>query len=474
MKAFLSHYRPRYVRALVYMLQSTEYQLSYFWKWFGRTKDFSNLEQRSRLEKTPKSWVLLILGWIIVALYWLASIIAVHGLSPHMYPLALALVFFATPYILVLVITFPVWAIGYLQKLYERRLIKQARQILLHNPAARIGIAGSYGKTSMRYILTAILSEGRRAATPQHNYNTPIGISRFVASLSGDEEILVFELGEYYPGDVRRLCNMVMPGIGVITGVNEAHLERFNSLDKTAATIFELADWLGKKPVYVNAESDLAKAQADKRHELYSHGGCGETNISHVEIGLSGTKFKIELNGKVCAVKTQLLGRHNLGPIAAAATIALSLGLTPEQIVAGIAKTKPFEHRLEPSERGDVTYIDDSYNGNPDGVHAAINFLASIKNRRRFYVTPGLVEMGPRTHEVHQEIGRWLAESGIEQVVLVRNSATEVIAKGLETHGFKGKLTWFERAEEVFAALPNLTVSDDVVLLQNDWPDQYS
>src|SRR6202042_107476 len=110
------------------------------------------------------------------------------------------------------------------------------------------------------------------------------------------------------------------------------------------------------------------------------------------------------------------LGLPPIAPLAAAADIALRLGLTPEQIGRGIAAVKPFDHRLEPTQTATgVTMLDDSYNGNPDGTAAVINFLATLKHPRRFYVTPGLVEMGPRTAAVHEQIGRHLAEAGIEQ-----------------------------------------------------------
>ena len=117
--------------------------------------------------------------------------------------------------------------------------------------------------------------------------------------------------------------------------------------------------------------------------------------------------------------------------------------------------------------------LDDSYNGNPDGVKAVIEFLGSLKDHRRFYVTPGLVEMGGRTEQVHKEIGKRLAQAHIEKVVLIKNSVTPYLAQGLHEAHYDGEVVWFDDALSAFAALPHLTVKGDVVLLQNDWPDQY-
>jgi len=474
MKPILSHYRPRYIRALVYMLQSCEYEPTHYWKWYRRTHDFSQLEQRSHLDKTIKARVLIAVGWILAVSYWLSLSLLIYHQNRMILITAIIIGFILTPYLLAILIVIPVWALGLGQKYYERRVIAQTITYLQKHPATKIAIAGSFGKTSMRQILYTILNEGQRTAAAEHNYNTPLGIGRFVSSLTGLEEVLIFELGEYYPGDVKRLASMTLPDLGIITGVNEAHLERFGSIERTTATIFELADYLGTKPVYVNADNDLSGQTASRTHIAYSTAGCGSVTINHVKVAADGTSFSVKLLGNHYAAHTKLLGTHNLGPIAAAATIALELGLTPAQVITGIAKTTPFEHRLEPSRRGDVTYIDDSYNGNPDGVKAAIELLKTMPAHEHFYVTPGLVEMGTSSDAVHRQIGAWLAAANIEQVILIRSSVTEMIAKGLAEHNFTGRLRWFSTGPQAFRALPNLTVADDVVLLQNDWPDQYS
>lgn len=180
-------------------------------------------------------------------------------------------------------------------------------------------------------------------------------------------------------------------------------------------------------------------------------------------------------NNTELKLSSPLLGLHQVGPLVAAIDIAFRLGLSPEQIQAGVARTKPFDHRLQPrTDKTGIITLDDSYNGNPDGVKAVIEFLASLQNHRRFYVTPGLVEMGHRTEAVHRDIGKWLATAKIEKVVLVKNSVTPYIEYGLKEAGYGGEILWFDNAREAFAALPHLTVKSDIVLLQNDWPDQYA
>lgn len=472
-KNWLSRYHPRYPRSLVYMLQATEYNIGDYLRWHNRAEDFGNIEKRGRLKKTPKALALLVIAWLILAiLYGIAfGFLWLGGAYRYLFFLLFLLL---APYFLAYGIIIPLSTAKIIQLPIEYLIVRQAARRLQKIKAVKIAIAGSFGKTSMREIIKTVLSEKKKTAAPPHSHNTPLGIAMFINSLKGDEEILIFELGEYYPGDVAKLCRLVNPDIGIITGVNEAHLQKFKNLERTAKTIFELADYLGNRPVYVNGENKIAGKNASSDHIIYSRESAGKWQIKEPRTDLNGTSFTLEKEGVKIETQSKLLGLHQVGPLAVAADIASYFGLTPEEIQKGIAKTSPFDHRLEPkTDTGGVITLDDSYNGNPDGVKAVIEFLAMLKNHRRFYVTPGLVEMGARAETVHEEIGRELVAANIEKVVLIRNSATPFIEKGLQENNYRGDILRFDNALSAFAALPHLTVKGDVILIQNDWPDQY-
>lgn len=475
MKNWLSRYSARYPRSLVYMLQQSEYIVRDYLSWYHRTKDFAHVERRRQFVKTPKALTLLVTAWVFALLLLGGGIsVLVLAAGPLKY-IWFSLILFLAPYALAYAMIAPLFAIKILiQWPVEVWILKRAQEKLQAHRAVKIGIAGSFGKTTMREILKTVLSEGKKVAAPPHSYNTPLGISWFADTLTGAEEILIFEFGEYYPGDVRKLCNLTRPSMGIITGINEAHLEKFKSLERTTATIYELADDLGVRYMYVNGESKRARDRVRAGHTVYSREGVGEWKIENPKTGLTGTSFTLTKNSVKLELTSGLLGLHQIGPLAAACDIALNLGLSPAEVRSGIGRTMPFSHRLEPkTDHAGVVTLDDSYNGNPDGVQAAIEFLASLKVRRRWYVTPGLVEMGTRMEKVHREIGRSLAKAGIEKIVLIRNSVTSFIEEGLREEGYKGDIVWFDDALAAFAALPHLTVKGDVVLLQNDWPDQY-
>ena len=475
MSNYLSRYSPKYIRSLVYMLQASEYNISAYLTWYNRTKDFEHVEKRKKLDKTKKAMTLLVGTWCIEIVFYILALIIVFEVQSNLRYLYFILIVLAIPFILTYLLVALIIIVKSVQIPVESFIVKQAHKKLKSYKGLKIAIAGSYGKTSMREILKTVLSESKKVAAPPHSYNTPLSISKFIKGLKGDEDVLIFEFGEYYPGDVMRLCHIVQPDVGIITGINEAHLEKFKTLGSTAKTIFELADWLGAKPVYVNAESKLVKNHALSNHILYSREGLDSWKVKGARTGLDGTYFKLSDGRTTLDLKSDLLGMHQVGPLAVAAHVALSLGSSSQAVQKGVSMTRPFKHRLElKTDCNGIYTLDDSYNGNPDGVEAAITFLACLKGHRRFYVTPGLVEMGPSTESVHVEIGKRLASAGIEKVVLIKDSVTSYIEIGLRQAKYSGDVIWFDEALKAYAALSHMTVKGDVVLLQNDWPDQYA
>ena len=486
LRTYFTRYHPRYIRSLVYMMQASEYHIGDFLGWFWRTQDFLHVEKRKKLILTPKALVFLGIGYVSAFFLFAFALEVLLVVTPWWKYLLFTLIVLGVPYILGYGMVVYMLVGRLLQWPVEQLIIFFAKRKLMTHKGIRIAIAGSYGKTSMREILKTVLSAGKRVAAPPGSHNTPLGVSSFIRGLRGDEEVLIFEMGEYYRGDIKRLCGLVRPDIGIITGVNEAHLEKFKEVECARATIFELADYLHAsvvssggmtlwKPLYINGENEVARMHAPAGSILYSRDGVEQWRVERAQTGLLGTSFTFQNNKESISARSHLLGLHQVGPLVAAAHVADKLGLTARQIENGIDATKPFPHRLE--QRVDahgVTILDDSYNGNPDGARAVIDFLASLRGTRRWYITPGLVEMGSRKEDVHKEIGRELAKAGIEKVVLIRNSVTPFIEKGLQEGKYQGEIVWFEKAMDAFSALPNLTIRGDVVLLQNDWPDQYA
>lgn len=458
------------------MLQSSEYIIPEYILWYKNIEDFRNVENRKKIVYTKKAILIFVTCWLIILsqlyLSYLSYLFINNNFYKFLVPLLIVLII---PQTLGYLILIPLVIIKILvQKPLELFIIKKAIKKLVIHKGLRIGIAGSYGKTSMKEILKTILSEKFNVAAPKHSYNTSLGISRFINNLSGDEDIIIFELGEYYPGDIKKLCSIVKPQIGIITGINNAHLQKFKSLENTIQTILEIADYLKNENIYINIDNKISNNNKRSGFIEYSKNGCQNIKIKETKIDIDGTYFTLSVKDKSIETKTNLLGAHQLGPIAAASNIAHSRGMNIEEISSAIKKTVPFEHRLEPIDYGEgVIILDDTYNGNPDGVEAIIDFIKSIKNRRKIYITPGLVEMGKDTDKIHEEIGIKLAKSNIDKVILIKNSVTPYIEKGLNKANFTGEIIKYNDAKTAFNSIKHLTIKDDLVVLQNDWPDQY-
>ncbi len=329
-----------------------------------------------------------------------------------------------------------------------------------------------------------MLSTQYAVLSPPESVNTPVGIARFILNKVGDDtKILILELGEHYRGDIKELCDIARPDISIITGINEAHLERMGSLGNIIATIFEAAEFAKPEAlVIMNGDDERVVSHfkdytGGREVRFYSgrEGGRTDYFVSDQKFDQSqlAWSFNVKNHG---AFSLALLGEYSIGAAVAAMAVGEHLGLSVVDIKVGLSQVRAVEHRLKPiiSASG-VLVIDDSYNGNPAGAAEAVSVLSRFNGRRKIYITPGLVEIGAATAEVHRQIGRQLAAVA-DVVILIRDSATPWIAEGIGLRakgGDKPQIVWFDTALDMHESLKNIVQPGDVVVFQNDWGDQY-
>ncbi len=478
MKYYWTRFSLKYPNTIIYMLQSSDYRIADYFLWLDRSYDFRKIAKRRKLDLTIKAQLLLlVIRLMIVVIYVLVILLVIQAfVFSDLLILLLALFIFAvSPLFISYAIVILLW-VGKktIQEPRQRELILSAKEILSNIPAKKIAIAGSYGKTSAKEIISTILGQGKKVAFTPGNMNTVIGISRFAQKLDGDEDIIIFELGEEKVGDVRELCELVKPDIGIITGINEAHLSSFGTINNTISTIFELQDFLGDKKLYKNSESINVSSKIKSEDKFsYSKKGTNGWKVSDIKTDINGTGFTVEKGGKTIFANTEILGLHNIGIITVAIDIADYFKLTIPQIAEGIKETKPFEHRMQPRHLHGAWVIDDTYNGNSEGVQAGLLLLKSLDAKRRIYVTPGLVEQGDKTREVHEKIGKQIADVA-DVVVLMKNSVTDYISNGLRAGKYKGHLMVVDDPLEFYSNLDHFVAKGDVVLMQNDWTDNFA
>lgn len=349
-----------------------------------------------------------------------------------------------------------------------------------------IGIAGSYGKTTMKEMLATVLKQTYNVLSTPKSYNTPLAIAQIILhDLTLETDIFIVEMGEYYQGDIRDICTIAPPDIGIITGINEAHGERLKTIDTTIATIFELSQNTKKQGIVAlniddsNIKNNYKRYVNGKKIILYQTLPTPDAPIAFNDVvfhqDASGYSFKLLLSNKSYSCHISLLGEYIFGNLSAIIQIVQKLEISDEQIVKGIRAIKPVPHRLQPilELQKRILVIDDSYNGNPDGVEEAIKILAKFTSWHKIYLSPGLVEMGDKTAQIHYTIGIKLGKVA-DIVILIRNSVTPYIEKGLLKSGFPEKnIRWYETAQAAHEDLKNVVKSGNVVLFQNDWADNY-
>jgi UDP-N-acetylmuramoyl-tripeptide--D-alanyl-D-alanine ligase len=476
MKGYLFLYRPAFASTVVYMLQSVEYRAIPYLKWLWRTNDFNNVIYRKELVTTkPAKMLLLAFRLSFWAIVLIGLLLIVQGLAGHSYLEAGygVVLLFISPILTAHLITLPLLLGDWLViKPSQRARIEQSNEIFAKHPAQTIAIAGSYGKTTVKEILLTVLSEGKKVKATPANKNVSISHAQFAKALTGDEDILIIEYGEGKPGDVMKFAKKTHPNAGIITGLAPAHLDKYRTLTAAAQDIFSLAHYLKDQNVYVNGDSKESQPYVKKDYIVFSNSGIGSWKVKNVKIDINGLSFILSNKNRTIKVKSQLLGEHLIGPLALAVYLGDKYGLTNKQIEAGIAKITSFEHRMQPYKLSDAWIIDDTYNGNIEGMKAGLALLKKLKARRKVYVTPGLVDQGEDEEKIHQELGVAIKQANPDKVVLMKHSVTDYIVKGLK--GYEGEVVIEDDPLDFYTNLDKFVAAGDLVLMQNDWPDNYN
>lgn len=467
---FLSYYWLKSPWTLVYMLQQTEYRPKKFLIWILALPNLLQVQKRGKLDLTARARLMLAVAYVSWSAAFIAGVFISLANGSWLYmligilaPDASILALFITSIILQKIVVIPT----------QSREIVAARKKLDNMQAVRIAVLGSYGKTSMKEILGSVLAQCKKVAATPGNKNVLISHARWVnKELSGHEEVLIFEYGESEPGDIARLAEFSRPDMAIITGLAPAHLDGYPSLQAIADDLAAIANFTPTEKVFINQNTaGLLKQKIPGK--FYSEQGINNWSISDVKVDFFGTSFTMASGNDRLELHTGLIGEHQIGPICAAVTIANELGLSRHQVTEGVAATHPYEHRMQPRQLGGAWIIDDTYNGNIEGMRAGLRLLQSLPGKRKIYITPGLVEQGSETERVHKELGTLIAQASPDRVVLMQNSVTEFIRSGLNEGNYKGEVATEADPLNFYTNIEHFLAAGDVVMMQNDWPDSY-
>lgn len=333
-----------------------------------------------------------------------------------------------------------------------------------------VGITGSVGKTTTKDGLAAILRmSGKIVSATEGNFNNEIGLPLTVLSAGGRTEVLVLEMGATHAGDIRYLCGIAPPNIGILTAIAPIHLESFGSLEGIATAKGELAlalpdDGSFVYPIGVPEAATGPEKRLGCRIAFDREGAEGaDLWASEVEDSEEGLRFTVHFGDSSAEVRCPVFGTHLVQPLLAALGGALALGIDLEAGARGLARLRRTGlrgeiHRL----RDDIVVYDDSYNSSPAAISAVLRYGADQshrQNRRFVAVLGGMFELGPAAREYHREAGRLASELDVDLLVCVGDEARWY------AEAFPDETVLFDDAEAAAEGLgENLRAGDYVVV----------
>lgn len=365
-----------------------------------------------------------------------------------------------------------------LEKSINLYYINDAKKIINnHKNLITVGVTGSYGKTSVKYILGTLLEAKYNVLITPESYNTPLGVVKTIrGSLRATHDIFVCEMGAKHVGDIKEICDIVYPDNGIITSVGPQHLETFKTLTNVKKTKFELADSLPANGILlVNGEDEnISEHAVNYNCKKYGFSESFEYYASDISVSSEGTSFTVHHNGEEVRFTTILVGKHNVINLVGAIAMCCELGIKLQALPIYVKKVMPVPHRLQLIKRGATTVIDDAYNSNPAGAAAALEAL-SLFEGYKVLITPGMVELGERQESENYKFGCHAAEV-CDFVALVGTQQTKSIYKGLKDSGFDDEKIFVTDSLNEAANLAfgmDAHSAKKVVLFENDLPDNY-
>ena len=371
----------------------------------------------------------------------------------------------------------------------NRYYIDDAKRMLSENKNLRIiGITGSYGKTSVKYYLTTLLSEKYSVLMTPESYNTPMGVVRTIREhLKPTHEIFVCEMGARHLHDIKEITDIVNPDDGILTSIGPQHLETFHSIDNIISTKYELLDAVdekeksqgkeeGKHLKFVNGDNEIIRNNM-KYSDAITYGvseGC-DFRATDIKVDSSGTTFRVTTpSGESDEFSTRLVGEHNVQNIVGAIAASYSLGVPLNKLRMGVRRLQSVPHRLELNKHGNVAILDDAYNSNPTGAKVALDTLALFDGSVKILVTPGMVELGEKEEEYNKEFGKQAA-AVCDYIILVGEKNSPAIKAGALEAGFDAeKIFVKDNLNQATALMYEIDAGrEKVILLENDLPDNY-
>ena len=330
-----------------------------------------------------------------------------------------------------------------------------------------VGITGSVGKTSTKEMIGSVLSQKYNVLKTAGNFNNEIGLPLTIFNIRDHHEVAVLEMGISDFGEMSRLAKMAQPDICVITNIGLCHLENLIDRDgvlKAKTEMFEYRQPNAK--IVLNGDDDKLITVKNSEDEAPLYFGLSTDMDAYADniqsLSLKGTSCTLHLGDNAIDVIIPIPGHHMVYNALAGALVGRELGLTSEEIKAGIEALVPVSGRNNMISTDSLLIIDDCYNANPVSMKASVDVLATA-DTRKVAILGDMFELGENENELHRGIGVHAAEKEIDVLVCI-GALSKNIAEGAANS--KTAVHHFETKADFLNVIETLIKKDDCILVK--------
>ena len=338
-------------------------------------------------------------------------------------------------------------------------------------PVRTIGITGSVGKTSTKELTAALLSQKYRVLKNSGNRNNEIGLPLTLLELGEQHDIAVLEMGFYIPGEIRTLCEIAQPQVGVVTNIGTVHAERAGTQETIAKGKAELVESLPPAPIgtaILNMDDPWVRTMAQKtKASVLTYGITEAADLTANDIkthALKGITCTLRYQGEAHKVSSPLLGEFSAYTILRGTAVALVAGIDWEGIKSGLATTQINLRMRQLTLPIGAVVLDDTYNASPASTAAALQLLSGLPGRR-VAILGDMLELGVYEESGHQSVGRTAASAA--DVLILVGERSRITAQTAVENGFSEEdLQWYPDSEQAAKSAANFIQKGDVVLIK--------
>ncbi|MFA4981228.1 MAG: UDP-N-acetylmuramoyl-tripeptide--D-alanyl-D-alanine ligase [Candidatus Omnitrophota bacterium] len=329
-----------------------------------------------------------------------------------------------------------------------------------------IAVTGSNGKTTVKDMIWAVLSQKYNVLKNEGTHNNHIGVPQTLLKLKPYHDICVLELGTNHKGEIASLAAMVRPTFAVMTNIGPSHLQYFRDLDGVFKAKMELLDFLEEKGVLVvNGDDEYLADIKDNRFRI-AHYGMGKSNdFTAGAVSFGKTKTDFTINREV-AFGLNVLGMHNVYNALAAIAVAYCFGIGSRTAKKALERYSPANMRLDLKKIRGVDVINDSYNSNPLSMKFALETIRNYPARAKWVVSGDMLELGDESIDLHKGIGNYIAKAGVDGLLTFGDLSKHTLDQARRSGMRRDRLWHCSSHDEIARVLQKIVKKGDAVLLK--------